>query len=299
MSFPGSAGLSLRDPRREELTGCTRTPGAVKPGRNSSHPKEEEQNRNPVDANSAVIQRVPEGGARAAVRAEKIRKVYASGTAEIVVLDGVDLEVQRGEMVALVGASGTGKSTLLHLLAALDTPTNGAIYFDGVSLGSLGENELTRYRNRAVGFLWQRHHLLPDFSAVENVAMPLWVRGGAPLDGALDAAKQWLAEVGLSHRAGHRAGELSGGEQQRVAIARALAGGPSLLLADEPTGDLDESNAAAVFDLFARLHRTHGLTSVLATHNPALASSADRILRLAHGVLMPEPGALRSEGNRG
>ncbi len=233
------------------------------------------------------------------IRAEAIHKTFVSGGVRVTVLNGVNLSAAPGEMVALVGASGAGKSTLLHLLGALDTPTNGAIYFDGISLGSMSEASLAEYRNRAVGFIWQRHHLLPDFSAAENVAIPLWLRGGASAAG-LEAARGPLEEVGLVHRAGHRAGELSGGEQQRVAIARALAGGPRLLLADEPTGDLDEQNAAGVFELFARLTRTHGITSVLATHNTVLAQRADRILRLEHGVLMEERRAgSQAEGNRG
>ena len=151
-------------------------------------------------------------------------------------------------MIAIVGPSGAGKSTLLHLLAALDTPTSGAVYFAGNSLQSLREAELAEYRNRAVGFVWQRHHLLPDFTAAENVAMPLLVRGKA-LGQALRTAGDWLGEVGLGGRAGQRAGELSGGEQQRVAIARALVNHPSLLLADEPTGDLDERSAESIFEL--------------------------------------------------
>ena len=220
------------------------------------------------------------------LRTEGLRKTFQSGAEEIAPLDGIDFSVRRGEMIAIVGPSGAGKSTLLHLLAALDTPTSGAVYFAGNSLRSFGEAELAGYRNRAVGFVWQRHHLLPDFTAAENVAMPLLVRGVA-LGQALQAAEGWLNEVGLGGRAGQRAGDLSGGEQQRVAIARALVNEPVLLLADEPTGDLDERSAEAVFELLGRLHRSHHLTSILATHNLSLARRADRVLALQNGKLVP------------
>jgi len=220
------------------------------------------------------------------LRAEKLRKVFRSGPQEIVTLDGLDFEAERGEIVAIVGPSGAGKSTLLHLLAALDTPTSGAVYFAGNSLDSLVERELAEYRNRAVGFVWQRHHLLPDFTAAENVAIPLLVRGQARSQ-ALGTAEDWLAEVGLASRARQRAGELSGGEQQRVAIARALVNQPELLLADEPTGDLDERNAEGIFELIVRLHRSRHLTTILATHNLSLARRTDRVLTLEHGRLEP------------
>jgi lipoprotein-releasing system ATP-binding protein len=219
------------------------------------------------------------------VRVEGLRKTFRSGTQEITPLDGISFSIERGEMIAIIGASGAGKSTLLHILAALDTPTNGAVYFGAKSLKSLNEIELAEYRNSAVGFIWQRHHLLPDFTAAENVAMPMLVRGEAMTE-ALRAAREWLSEVGLADRAGQSAGELSGGEQQRVAIARALANRPALLLADEPTGDLDETNAESVFDLLMRLHRSHHLTSILATHNLSLARRTGRILVLDHGKLV-------------
>lgn len=227
-----------------------------------------------------------------AVRAETIietrelRKEYSSGITKQVVLDSLNFTVSQGEMVAIVGPSGSGKSTLLHLLGALDTPTSGAVYFRSKALHSLPEKPLADYRNEAVGFVWQRHHLLPDFSAVENVALPLLMRGKAK-SASLDLAKGWLEQVGLSEKGHQRAGELSGGEQQRVAIARALVNEPAILLADEPTGDLDERNAEAVFDLMQRLHRSHPLTSVLATHNRGLAKRCDRVLGLEHGVLKP------------
>jgi lipoprotein-releasing system ATP-binding protein len=227
------------------------------------------------------------------VRVEGLRKSFHSGAQEIVPLDGIDFSVERGEMISIVGPSGAGKSTLLHLLAALDTPTSGAVYFARNSLKNLREAELAEYRNRSVGFVWQRHHLLSDFTAVENAAMPLLVRGQV-LDEALRAAHQGLAEVGLAERASQRAGELSGGEQQRVAIARALVSRPVLLLADEPTGDLDERNAEAVFELIERLHQSHHLTSILATHNLSLAQRADRVLTLEHGKLTEVLGVVGS-----
>jgi len=229
------------------------------------------------------------------VRVENLRKVFRSGQATVTPLDGVDFEIARGEMVAIVGPSGAGKSTFLHLLAALDTPTSGAIYFDGNLLGAFSEHELADFRGRAVGFVWQRHHLLPDFSAAENVAMPLMILGVAR-EAALRSAGEWLGEVGLSGRDEQRAGELSGGEQQRVAIARALVCQPKLLLADEPTGDLDERNAELVFELIQRVHKSHRLTSIVATHNLSLARRADRALQLEHGKLSPanEAAATRS-----
>jgi lipoprotein-releasing system ATP-binding protein len=224
------------------------------------------------------------------LRAENLRKIFYSGSQEIVPLDGVDFSIERGEMVAIVGPSGAGKSTLLHLLAALDTPTNGEVYFGAKLLRSLAEAELAAYRNGAVGFVWQRHHLLPDFTSAENVAMPLLV-GGRALSQALRTAGDWLGEVGLANRAGQRAGELSGGEQQRVAIARALVNQPELLLADEPTGDLDERSAEGIFELIERLHRSHHLTSILATHNSSLAQRTDRVLALERGKLAPSAEA--------
>jgi lipoprotein-releasing system ATP-binding protein len=220
------------------------------------------------------------------LRVESLYKVFSSGSQEIAPLNGVDLSVKRGEILAIIGPSGAGKSTFLHLLAALDTPTSGEVYFARNSLRSLAEAELAEYRNRAVGLVWQRHHLLPDFTAAENVAIPLLIQG-KPLGPALREASERLAEVGLADRAGQPAGKLSGGEQQRVAIARALVNSPALLLADEPTGDLDERNAEAIFELMQRLHRSHQLTSIFATHNLSLARRADRVLSLEHGKLAP------------
>jgi lipoprotein-releasing system ATP-binding protein len=221
---------------------------------------------------------------RPILEARGLKKSYGAGEKTLHVLCDVNMELHASEMVAVVAPSGAGKSTLLHLLAALDTPTSGTVYFSNKAIETNEDAALADFRNRAVGFLWQRHQLLSDFSAAENVAMPLLVRGEPHLD-ALRQARKWLKEVGLENRADHRAGELSGGEQQRVAIARALITGPCVLLADEPTGDLDEQNAWAVFELLARLHRTHRLTSLIATHNLALAQRCDRIVGLEHGVL--------------
>jgi lipoprotein-releasing system ATP-binding protein len=222
----------------------------------------------------------------ALIETRDLRKTYGAGETEITVLSGVTVSVEPGKLIAVVGPSGAGKSTVLHLLAALDTPTSGTVYFEGKAIDSFRENELANYRNRSIGFVWQRHHLLADFTAAENVAMPLLMRG-AGYEEALETSERWLREVGLGARAGQRAGELSGGEQQRVAIARALVQQPALLLADEPTGDLDERNAMAVFELMQGLHREHRLTSILATHNMVLAGRADRVLQLEHGTLQP------------
>lgn len=231
------------------------------------------------------------------LRMEGLRKTFRSGAQEITPLDEIDFSAQQGEMIAIVGPSGSGKSTMLHLLAALDTPTSGTVYFAGNSLRAFSQMELAGYRNRAVGFVWQRHHLLPDFTAVENVAMPLLIRGQARGQ-ALRVATDWLGEVGLADRARQRAGELSGGEQQRVAIARSLVNQPMLLLADEPTGDLDERSAEGIFELIERLHRSHGLTSILATHNLQLAGCADRVLVLEHGRLAARPDVFAMAGPR-
>jgi lipoprotein-releasing system ATP-binding protein len=221
------------------------------------------------------------------LEARALRKIYGSGASAITILDGIDLSLRQGEMIAIVGPSGSGKSTLLHLLAALDTPTSGTVYFNAKALAARRSDSLAEFRNRRVGFVWQRHHLLPDFTAAENVAMPLLMRGVAYGE-ALRKANEALVDVGLASRARHRAAELSGGEQQRVAIARALVTKPALLLADEPTGDLDELNAVAIMDLIERLHQKHLLASILATHNPILAKRCGRVLRLEHGMLRPD-----------
>ena len=235
---------------------------------------------------------------QAVLEARLLSKSYGAGGRKLDVLVNANLILREGEMVAVVAPSGAGKSTLLHLLAALDTPTSGTVYFATKAIQSYEEAALAEFRNRAVGFLWQRHQLLPDFTATENVAMPLLVRGESQAKAQMEA-RQWLGEVGLQDRAEHRAGELSGGEQQRAAIARALVTGPRVLLADEPTGDLDEQNAWAVFELLQRLHRTHRLTSLIATHNLALAERCDRIVGLEHGVLQVRGVRNVAEGTPG
>jgi len=224
-------------------------------------------------------------GNHIAIRAAGLTKTYRSGANQIVVFEDLDLEVRSGERLAVTGESGAGKSTLLHLLGGLDHPTRGKILFGDKETTALGEAELADFRNRQIGFVWQSHYLLPEFTALENVMMPLLVRGVAP-GPAKEAASRRLEEVGLGGRAAHRPGELSGGEQQRVGLARALAGNPSVLLADEPTGNLDEKTGAMIMDLLEHLDRAHGLTSVHVTHNIAFARRCDRILRLEGGRLV-------------
>jgi lipoprotein-releasing system ATP-binding protein len=215
--------------------------------------------------------------------ARNLAKRYRSGEAALVVFEHLDLDVERGEMLAVVGESGAGKSTLLHLLGGLDQPSEGTIQYEGREISSLGEADRADFRNREIGFVWQIHYLLPEFTALENVMMPLLIRGAAHPAAAAEAEAR-LDEVGLHERASHRAGELSGGEQQRVVLARALVGRPSVLLADEPTGNLDFRTGEMIFDLLAGLHRSHRLTSVFVTHNMAFARRCDRILTLDKGV---------------
>ena len=215
-----------------------------------------------------------------------LHKSYAVGGARLPVLRGLSLGVEAGEMVAVVGASGVGKSTLLHLLGGLDHADAGEIQIGDVALNRLPDREVVAFRNRHVGFVFQFHHLLPEFDAVENAEMPLRI-ARRPLAEARGRATDLLARVGLAGRLSHRPAMMSGGEQQRVAIARALVTRPSLLLADEPTGDLDEQTADALHLLIREMHREHGLTSVIATHNARLAGVCDRVLRLADGVLAP------------
>ncbi|HXE09549.1 MAG TPA: ABC transporter ATP-binding protein [Acidobacteriaceae bacterium] len=207
---------------------------------------------------------------------------------EVVLFRGLSFEVKAGEMVAIVGESGSGKSSLLHLLAALDKPTEGEVWVgDGgaeIRLGGLSARQAAEFRNRDVGYVWQFHYLLPEFTAEENVAMPLLARGESKAS-ALQKARQWLSEVGLAGRAEHRSGELSGGEQQRVSLARALVTEPKLLLADEPTGDLDGKTGEAVWELIRKLHGEHLLTSVLVTHNMEFAMRCGRVMRLRDGRL--------------
>ncbi len=218
------------------------------------------------------------------LRVENLKKVFRSGRSDLVLFENLSFQVETGEMLAIVGQSGTGKSTLLHILGALDSASGGDVYCAQVQLKSLSDEAAAEFRNREIGFVWQFHYLLPEFTALENVAMPLLVRGRLRWEAEAEAAT-WLREVGLEERAHHRSGELSGGEQQRVALARALVTRPQLLLADEPTGDLDNRTAEAVFELIARLHRDYRLTSLIATHNLAFARRCSRVLRLEAGRL--------------
>ena len=230
------------------------------------------------------------------IRAANLSKVYKSGAADLVVFSGVDLDVERGEMLALVGESGAGKSTLLHLLGGLDRPSSGTIHYGGREISGLADSEQADFRNKEIGFVWQIHYLLPEFTAQENVMMPLLIRGWAHGKAASESLAR-LDEVGLRARASHRAGELSGGEQQRVVLARALVGKPSVLLADEPTGNLDFRTGEMIFELLEGLHRSHQLTSVFVTHNLSFARRCDRVLSMAKGGLVPgisndsQPGA--------
>jgi lipoprotein-releasing system ATP-binding protein len=218
------------------------------------------------------------------LRAEGLKKVFRSGKSDLVLFENLSFQVPKGEMLAVVGESGTGKSTLLHILGALDRASAGNVYCGNLQLNSLSEAAAAAFRNREVGFVWQFHYLLPEFTAIENVAMPLLLSGRSQSE-ALAEAGRWLSQVGLDQRAHHRSGELSGGEQQRVALARALITQPKLLLADEPTGDLDGRTAESVFDLITRLHRDCQLTSLIATHNITFARRCHRILRLHNGRL--------------
>jgi lipoprotein-releasing system ATP-binding protein len=216
------------------------------------------------------------------LRVEGLKKVFRSGEADLVLFENLSFEVRRGEMLAIVGESGAGKSTLLHILSALDRASAGDVYCANLALKSLTQDQAAEFRNRETGFVWQFHYLLPEFTAAENVAMPLLLRGQS-WQHAEPEALRWLQQVGLEQRAHHRSGELSGGEQQRVALARALITQPKLLLADEPTGDLDGRTAESVFALIARLHREHQLTSLIATHNLSFARRCHRVLRLERG----------------
>ena len=222
------------------------------------------------------------------LEARGLVKSYPIGGQSLTVLRDLDLTVEAGEMVAIVGASGVGKSTLLHVLGGLDRVDQGTIALDGAELTAMRDADIVAVRNREVGFVFQFHHLLPEFSAIENAAMPMRI-ARTPAAEARARAGALLLRVGLGERLDHRPGMLSGGEQQRVAVARALVMEPAILLADEPTGDLDEQTADALHALLREMHQAYGLTSVIATHNPRLAAACDRTLRLEGGKLTPDP----------
>lgn len=226
----------------------------------------------------------------AVMRAEKLAKTYAEGKMRTPVFDGLDLSVQAGETVAIVGASGAGKSTLLHLLGGLDTPTAGEVYVAGQKMSSLSNAARGQLRNGALGFVYQFHHLLPEFTALENVMMPVML-GGADVKAAAQRAKALLEKVGLGHRIEHKPGELSGGERQRAAVARALVNQPACVLGDEPTGNLDEKTAATVFELMLELNRAQKTSLVLVTHDRRLARKLDRVLELHEGRLRELPAS--------
>ena len=219
-----------------------------------------------------------------AIRADSLTKIYRSGGTEVIVFNNLSLQVRQGEQLAIIGESGAGKSTLLHLLGGLDRPTSGSIRFGEQDIASLRDRELSNFRNNSVGFVWQNPSLLPEFTALENVMMPLLIRG-VPRAVAVTPASGLLNEVGLSNRARHLSGELSGGEQQRVVLARALVGMPKVLLADEPTGNLDFRTGESIMNLLAQLHTSHNLTSVFVTHNLSFANRCDRVLELNKGSL--------------
>lgn len=244
----------------------------------------------PSTSNGVAEQSLPRPSLLRAYRLEKTYAPLTAGSPGLRLFHDVSLEVASGEMVAIVGESGAGKSSLLHLLAALDTPTSGEVWCGTTRVAGtpkpLSNCEAAEYRNREIGYIWQFHYLLPEFTALENVAMPLLARG-TRRTAALAESAQWLSRVGLADRVEHRSGELSGGEQQRLSIARALITEPKLLLADEPTGDLDETTAERIFSLLQQLHREQALASVLVTHNLDFARRCDRVLRLRDGRLTP------------
>ncbi|TXJ06110.1 MAG: lipoprotein-releasing ABC transporter ATP-binding protein LolD [Acinetobacter sp.] len=217
------------------------------------------------------------------LQAKNIQRSFYDGRNTVEVLRGIDIEVQQGEFVAVIGASGSGKSTLLHVLGGLDRPTQGEIYLKGQRFDSLDETTRGHLRNQHLGFVYQFHHLLPEFSALENVCMPLMLRQGTQFKQVKAKAEQLLERVGLSHRLTHKPGELSGGERQRVALARALVTDPDLILADEPTGNLDRHTAQGIFELLTELRQERNMAMLIVTHDESLAQSADRMLQMRDG----------------
>ncbi len=216
------------------------------------------------------------------IRVEGLKKSYITEAGDLEVLKGIDLQIWPGEMVSIVGASGVGKSTLLHILGTLDRPTTGNVFFNEIDVFSLNDQELAQFRNKSIGFVFQFHHLLPEFTALENVMMPAII-GGLTHEEARVRAMDLLQQLGLSGRLEHRPGELSGGEQQRVAVARALVMNPEVVLADEPTGNLDTRTGNELFDLLKRLNSEKGITFLVVTHNEALASRCSRIIKMVDG----------------
>src|SRR5262245_59474798 len=217
------------------------------------------------------------------IQAQSLTKIYKTPATQVVVFEDLNLSVERGKLVSIVGPSGAGKSTLLHLFGGLDTPTRGVVLYGGSDIFRWNSNELARFRNHHVGFVFQFHHLLPEFTTLENTMMPRLIRGDGRVPSEA-AARQILERVGLSHRLDHKVGEISGGEQQRVAISRALVGGPELLLADEPTGNLDHRTGDHIFQMFRELHQERGLTSIIVTHNERIAVQCDEVWELDAGV---------------
>ena len=230
----------------------------------------------------ATMANRPQG--ESVIRAEGLAKTYAEGAMRTPVFDGLDIDIRSGETVAILGASGAGKSTLLHLLGGLDTPTAGEVFVTGQRMSALSDAARGRLRNRALGFVYQFHHLLPEFTALENVMMPVLL-GGAPMPEAIARARELLESVGLGHRLEHKPGELSGGERQRTAVARALVNKPACVMGDEPTGNLDEKTAANVFGQMLELNHAQHTSLVLVTHDRGLARRLDRVLELHEGKL--------------
>lgn len=230
----------------------------------------------------------PPGGAR--IEVSDLHKSFSHGGRQLQILRGISFSLEPGDMVAIVGASGVGKSTLLHVLGTLDRPTSGSLRFNGEELTSMTQTRLAEFRNREIGFVFQFHHLLPEFTALENVMMPALI-GRIPRAQAKERALEILERVGLSHRTTHKPGELSGGEQQRVALARALVVRPSLLLADEPTGNLDSHTGAEIHDLCTELNHELGMTMLIVTHNTELAARMPKVLRMTDGGLAPDARA--------
>jgi lipoprotein-releasing system ATP-binding protein len=241
----------------------------------------EEKNKNFIEPNAAPLPQL--------IIAENIGKTYASGQNRVTVFENLSIGIAAGEMVAIVGPSGAGKSTLLHILGGLDKPSKGSVKIGEFDISKLSDIDLARFRNQEIGFIFQFHYLLPEFTALENIMMPLLIARLSQTKARARAASL-LSDVGLANRASHRPGELSGGEQARVALARALVAAPRLLLADEPTGDLDSKTSESIHNLLKEIHRSQRLTSVIVTHNERLAAICDRVLHLEDGRFNPDVG---------